>query len=208
MRSSTFPRWTLLHFLPFVLIPVLANPLSVAIGINGAAAATHLVGIVLLCAGQGVLCYNERRSSVRWAWQSACGFAGALAVGLVVMSTVDLAGHDQLATIAGMTAAGAVLGAVQAQMRPGGRWSWILASTAGWLVGAVVFRGVLSYLLRSSVAGISLYAPVYNAGHNELLWAATGVVFYGLFTGILTRLPLGGADTAMPASAAKGSSSG
>ena len=173
--------WIALHFVPLIAVPLITHAL-IPLGINTAAAVALLAIIGCIAFGQSRLIRKQRVTRARWMWQTACALGLAVAAGLVTMSTVDLAGYDVLATFSGMSAAGLVFGIVQAPMLEKGKLQWTFASIAGWLIGALAFRSVITSLVAMSIGDFTPYALAYNAGHNELLWTATGLAVYGFVT--------------------------
>jgi hypothetical protein len=175
-------KWVALHLVPLVAVPVVTHTFAGIAGLNTAAALALLTMIAILAIGQSKIMTGRRVSSSRWMWQTACAIGIAVAAGLVVMSTVDLAGYDALATFSGMTSAGLALGLVQAPMLEDRKLQWVALSAGGWLLGALIFRAIISSLAAISIGGLEPYGLAYNAGHNELLWTATGLAFYGFLT--------------------------
>jgi hypothetical protein len=183
MRRETIPfAWTVLHFVPLLLVPLVTHGLDEFIGINSAAALTHLIILVSIAIGETYLMRTILPRPHQWAWRTACGLAAAVIAGLVVMSTVDLQGYDALATLCGMTAAGLVFGLIQGPGQPLGVVRWIVPIIVGWLGGAILFRSVIVSLAALSLGGVAPWGLAYNAGHNELLWFAVGLACHGLAT--------------------------
>jgi hypothetical protein len=182
--------WIAANLTPLVVVPLVTHAFHRIAGINTAAGFALVALIAAVAIGQSRIVSNTTVRQSRWVWQTACAIGLALATGLVVMSTVDIAGNDTLATFSGMTSAGLVLGLIQAPLIKLGKPAWVALSVTGWLIGAVVFRSIISPLAAMSIWGIEPYGLAYNAGHNELLWTATGLAFYGLSTVIATsRIP-------------------
>lgn len=186
--------WIALHLLPAAQLPLLTVGLAPRIGLDAAAALTHLTAIGAVAVLQFLVLRRLLRETpafaVSRAWSSwtAVALGCGVGVGTAVMSTVDLAGHDGLATFAGMAAAGIVVGMVQ--VRQGGPAAavagrWLMASALGWVVGAALYRLLLPAALRLSLSGMYLYGHAYHGGHNELLWVAAGLLGYGVTTGAL-----------------------
>jgi hypothetical protein len=185
MNSATF-GWMTTNLTPLVVVPLVTHAFHRITGINTAAGLALVALIAAVAVGQSRIMSNTNVSRSRWMWQTACAIGLALVAGLVAMSSVDIAGYDTVATFSGMTSAGLVLGVVQAPMISKGKLTWVGLTTLGWLIGAVVFRSIISSLAAMSIAGIEPYGLAYNAGHNELLWMATGLAIYGLSTVIAT----------------------
>ena len=183
MRREMIPfAWVLLHFVPLLLVPLFTHSLDGIIGINSAAALTHLIILASIAVGETYLMRVILPRPQQWAWRTACGLAAAVIAGLVVMSTVDLQGYDALATLSGMTAAGLVFGLVQGPAQPLGVVRWTIPIVVGWLGAAILFRSVIISLAGLSVDGIAPYGLAYNAGHNELLWFSVGLACHGVAT--------------------------
>lgn len=181
-RRSIPVYWVLLHAGPLLLVPAATHSLHNAIGIDTAAAITHLLVLGSIAVGQTYLLRSVLPRSRAWAWRTSCGLACAVVAGLVVMSTIDLAGYDTLATVMGMLAAGLTLGVLQAPAQPLPKRRWVAASLVGWGVGAIVFRSVIQPLAEMWIGGFTPFALAYNSGHNELLWSAVGLACYGIAT--------------------------
>jgi hypothetical protein len=113
--------------------------------------------------------------------QTAGGIGIAVGVAIFLISTIDLAGYDAAATLTGMTAGGLTLGLIQSRLVEN-RTRWILLSTLGWLVAAIVFRAIIPALSSFAIGDIKPWGLAYNEGHNELLWSSTGLAFYGCIT--------------------------
>ena len=183
MRRETIPfSWIALHFVPLLLVPLLTHSLDGIIGINSAAAVTHLVILISVAVGETYLMRSILPRPQQWAWRTAFGLAAAVIAGLVVMSTVDLQGYDALATVAGMTAAGLALGLVQGPAQPLGTLRWVVPIVLGWFGAAILFRSVILALAGFSVGGVTPFGLAYNAGHNELLWFSVGIACHGVAT--------------------------
>ena len=183
MRRETIPfSWIVLHFVPLLLVPILTHSLDGIIGINSAAALTHLVILISIAVGETYLMRSILPRPQQWAWRTACGLAAGVIAGLVVMSTVDLQGYDALATLAGMIAAGLAFGLVQGPAQPLGTLRWLVPITIGWFGAAILFRSIILSLAGLSIGGLSPYGLAYNAGHNELLWFSVGLACHGVAT--------------------------
>ena len=183
MQRETIPfAWIALHFVPLLLVPLLTHSLDGFIGINSAAAVTHVVILVWVAVAETHLLSSIVSQPRQWAWRTACGLAAGVLAGLVVMSTVDLQGYDALATIGGTLAAGLVLGLIQAPAQPLGKLRWITLSLVGWVGSALIFRSVIIAVAGFSMGGFAPYALAYNSGHNELLWFSFGIACHGVAT--------------------------
>ncbi|HVF39102.1 MAG TPA: hypothetical protein VM939_04315 [Gemmatimonadaceae bacterium] len=181
-RNAMPTAWILVHFGPLLLVPLATHTLNPFVGIDNAAAVTHLLVLIWIAVAQWFVLRPILARPDRWIWRTAAGAAAAVIAGLVVMSTVDLRGYDALATIFGMGAAGLALGLVQAPGQPRSKSRWVLVSFIGWLGGALVFRSIIVALANLSLSGFLPYGLAYNAGHNELLWFAVGLACYGVAT--------------------------
>lgn len=182
-------RWISLHFMPLLLVPLLTTSLGAVVGLDGAAAATHLANIVLIALGEAALLHRLWHVDAAWRPRALLAMAAALATAMIVMPTVDLAGYDAAATPVAMTLAGLAHGLVLGWplRRASGLGRWTLVSTVGWLVGAGVYRASLSGLLALRIGPHSLYGYAYTGGHNELLWIAVGVACFGVATAFVLR---------------------
>jgi hypothetical protein len=176
-------RWQLLHLAPILVIPLFSHALHRVFLIDAVAVGIMLFCVGLIAWGQSRLLTLSAHGPGRWAWQTAFALAIAIACGLVTMSTIDLAGYDQLATLTAMPVVGAVLGGIQSRLLRAHRLQWVVTSTAAWLVGAVLFRAIIAPAAAWEIGGRAPFGLVYNAGHNELLWTAAGIACYGLATG-------------------------
>ena len=165
-----------------MLVPIVTHSLDGLIGINSAAALTHLINLAAIAIGETYLLSSIVSRPRQWAWRTACGLAAAVIAGLVVMSTVDLQGYDALATVSGMTAAGLVFGLVQGPAQPLGTVRWLIPVLSGWLGAAFLFRSVILALAGLSIGGVTPFGLAYNSGHNELLWFSVGLACHGLAT--------------------------
>jgi hypothetical protein len=181
-------RWVALHFVPLLLVPLLTTSLGPVIGLDGAAIATHAATIVLIALGEGTLL---ERISIDAAWKrrAMLAVAAAIATAMIVMSTVDLAGYDLLATPVAMTLGGLAQGIILGWpvRRVGAAARWATASALGWLAGAGAYRLGLSELLALEIGTRSLYGYAYTGGHNELLWIACGIACFGLATAFVVH---------------------
>ena len=182
-------RWVSLHFIPLLLVPLLTTSLGAVVGLDGAAAATHLANIVLIALGEAALLHRLWHVDAAWRPRALLAMATALATAMIVMPSVDLAGYDTAATPVAMTLAGLAHGLVLGWplRRVGGLGRWTLVSAVGWLVGAGAYRASLSGLLALRIGPHSLYGYAYTGGHNELLWIAVGVACFGLATAFVLR---------------------
>ena len=179
-RQTILPAWILVHFGPFLVVPLATHALRPIGGIDAASGITHLLIIAWVSMGEMLLMRSLLPASRQWVWRTAFGLAAAVVAGLVVMSTIDLRGHDALATLSGLFAAGLVLGLAQAPAQPLGFVRWISVSLAGWLASGLVFRSVVVGLAGFSIGGFFPWGLAYNAGHNELLWFSVGVAGHGI----------------------------
>ena len=182
-------RWVMLHFIPLLLVPLLTTSLGAVVGLDGAAAITHLVNIVLIALGEAALLERMWRIGSAWRPRALLAIAAALATAMIVMPAVDLAGYDALATPIAMMLGGLAHGVVLGWplRRADSLFRWILLSAAGWLVGAGAYRAALSGMLALRIGPHSLYGYAYTGGHNELLWIAVGVACFGLATAFVVR---------------------
>jgi hypothetical protein len=174
--------WIGTHLTPLVAVPLVTHAFHRITGVNTAAGLALIAMIAAVAIGQSRVITNTRVTRARWIWQTGCAIGLALVAGLVAMSTVDIAGYDALATFSGMTSAGLVLSFIQAPMLNRAKLEWVALGATGWLAGALVFRTIIASLAAMSIGGIEPYGLAYNAGHNELLWMATGLAFYGFST--------------------------
>ena len=181
-RQSIGPAWILIHFAPLLIVPLATHALRPIVGIDAAAASTHVIIIACVSAGETLLMRSISTIARQWLWRTAVGLAAAVVTGLVVISTVDLRGYDALATVSGLFAAGLALGLVQAPAQSLGLMRWLGASLGGWLGAAVVFRATIVGLAGFSVGAFSPWGLAYNAGHNELLWFSVGLAGHGIAT--------------------------
>jgi hypothetical protein len=181
-RKSLAVPWMLLHACPLLLVALVTHGLHSAIGIDNAAAVTHLVILSWIAAGETYLLRGVLERPRAWAWRTACGLALGMIAGLMVMSTIDLRGSDAAATVLGMLATGLVFGALQASAQRLSAMRWILASAAGWVFAAIVLRTIVMALTGLSVGGVSPFGLAYSSGHNELLWSAVGLAGHGIAT--------------------------
>ena len=182
-------RWAALHCLPLLLVPLLTIPLGAVIGLDGAAAATHAAVIVLISVGEAALLDRMWAIDGAWRRRAMLAMAAALATAMFVMSAVDLAGYDTLATPMAMMLAGLAHGVVLGWplRRGGGGARWVLASALGWLAGAGMYRWWLSEMLALTIGTHSLYGYAYTGGHNELLWIAVGIACFGIATAFVVH---------------------
>ena len=188
--------WAGMHLLPIALLPVLTHGLGAAVGLDGAAALTHASTVVALPVLQALVLRRLWGRGAWWTGRALLGFAGACAVAMVAMSSIDLAGFDLLATPVAMTLAGAIHGLVLGwPLRRAGRLgAWVAASAAGWLLGTGLYRLLLAYGLAWTLGDRSAYGYAYTGGHNELLWIGAGLAGFGAVTAwALARFPSEGA---------------
>ena len=182
-------RWLSLHLVPLLLVPLLTTSLGAVIGLDGAAAVTHIADIAVIALGQPALLARMWHVGAAWRPRALLALSAALATAMIVMPAVDLAGHDSLATPVAMALAGLAHGLILGwPLRRVGRLGrWALVSAVGWLVGAGAYRASLSGLLALRIGPHSLYGYAYTGGHNELLWIAVGVACFGLATAFIVR---------------------
>ena len=182
-------HWVALHCLPLLLVPSLTIPLGAMIGLDGAAMTTHVAIFVLIAVGEGALLERMSAIDAGWKRRAMLALAAAIATGMIVMSTVDIAGYDLLATPLAMVLGGLAHGLVLGWplRRAGGYARFIVASALGWLAGAGAYRWWLSEMLALRVGTHSLYGYAYTGGHNELLWIAAGIACYGLATALVVQ---------------------
>jgi hypothetical protein len=179
----------MLHFIPLLLVPLLTTSLGAVVGLDGAAAITHLATIVLIALGEAALLARMWHVDAAWRPRALLAMAAALATAMIVMPAVDLAGYDALATPIAMTLGGLAHGVALGWplRRADSLGRWILVSAVGWLVGAGAYRAALSGLLALRIGPHSLYGYAYTGGHNELLWISVGVACFGLATAFVVR---------------------
>jgi hypothetical protein len=177
-------RWIALHCVPLLLVPLLTTTLGSLVGLDRAAMATHVASIASVALCEAALLGRVWTIDAASTRRALLALVAAIGTAMIVMSTVDLAGYDLLATPVAMTLAGVTQGVILGWplRRVGGHGRWALASALGWLAGAGAYRMWLSDLLALSIGDHSLYGYAYTGGHNELLWAATGIAGFGVAT--------------------------
>src|SRR5215207_3287886 len=183
--------WISVHSVPLLLVPLLTTSLGPLIGLDAAAAMTHATFMTLVPLAEAELL---RRAwpvvDAAWRRRAVLAMAAAIATAMLIMSSVDLAGYDALATPAAMAGAGLVHGLILGWplWRVAARYQWIVASILGWLTGAGGYRLLLGDLLALEIGDRSLYGYAYTGGHNELLWAAAGIACFGIATALVIHL--------------------
>ena len=182
--------WISVHWVPLLLVPLLTTTLGPSIGLDAAAALTHATFLTLVPLAEAELLRRAWPVDAAWRRRAVLAMAAAIATAMIIMSSIDLAGHDALATPGAMAGAGIVHGLILGWplLRVAARYQWIVASTLGWLAGAVGYRLLLDDVLALEIGDRSLYGYAYTGGHNELLWAAAGIACFGVATGLVIHL--------------------
>lgn len=176
-------KWVLLHLVPIAIVIVCMNALSSMTGISAAAVVAAVAIVIVTGWGESEIAAEYLEASrQRFRLFTITGLTLGLVAGLIVMSAVDLAGYDMLASYSGMIAAGVVIAASQAIAITTRRIRWTVAVLAGWIVGAMIFRIAAAHAATWTVFGGKPLATVYLAGHNELLWACIGLAVQGFST--------------------------
>ena len=179
--------WIVVHTLPIVLLPVLTLILGPRFGLDGAAATMHSATLVFLPLAQAYILRHLTGFAAWWVSRALAGLGVALAVAMVVMSTIDLAGYDAAATPIAMGVAGLLQGLILGWplRRLGLRRQWMVASVTGWLVGTIFYRLLIGFGLVWEIGGLSAFGYAYTGGHNELLWMSSGLAGFGIVTGFV-----------------------
>jgi len=179
--------WLLVHTLPLLILPVLTLALGSSLGVDAAAVSTHAITLLLVPFLEARILQGLGHHVLASTVRAVVALAVSIVVAMVLMSAIDLAGYDTIATPTAMIAAGAVHALMlfwPIRVRePLGRW--IVGGAAGWVLGTGFYRLLLLFGLRWQVNGQSLYGYAYTGGHNELLWVGAGLVGLGLTTGAM-----------------------
>jgi hypothetical protein len=175
---------------PLLLVPLLTTSVGPLVGLDTATVVTHATILTFISLAEAELLRRAWPVDAAWRRRAALAMAAAIATAMIVMSSVDLAGYDTLATPLAMGGAGLVHGLILGWplQRVAARGLWIVASTLGWLAGAGGYRLFLGELLALRIGTHSLYGYAYTGGHNELLWIAAGVACFGIATAFVIQL--------------------
>jgi hypothetical protein len=176
--------WAAAHALPLVILPVATLSVGPLVGLDTAAAITHASTSLVVPLLQGRALRSLVSNGPSWTTRGVLGLGAAIAVAMLLMSSIDLAGYDDLATPFAMCIAGAVHGGILYwPLRNTGRWrAATLVSAMGWLIGTGIYRTLLPAAIRWELFGRSPYGYAYVGGHNELLWIGAGLLGFGLLT--------------------------